>query len=140
MEGRNSILVIEDSEADARMLSGVLGQAGVTNPLHFVFSGQEAEACLRQKAGQQSTAPSVIFLCLKISDVDGFALLHDLRLLPHLARSLIVVISPTGDSPSIRRAYSLGANSFLTKPLRLVDVENLIHGFPLHWTVSRPEG
>jgi PleD family two-component response regulator len=67
-------------------------------------------------------------------EIDGFELLARLKGMTALEGVLIIAVSGLEDLESIRRAYLLGAQSFLAKPCQAVDVENLIQGFPGYWT------
>jgi CheY-like chemotaxis protein len=78
--------------------------------------------------------PRVILLDLKMPEIDGFELLKRLKAMPTMGDVLIIAVSALDDLESIRRAYGLGARSFLAKPCQAVDVENLIQGFPGHWS------
>ena len=52
---------------------------------------------------------------------------------PDLKHLPVFVVSGKDDLSTIRHAYEFGANSFLAKPCKPVDVENLIQGFPQYW-------
>ena len=65
---------------------------------------------------------------------DGFAVLEWLATQPQIKRRLLViVISQFADAAQMRRAYDLGADSFLTKPFTREYSENLLRHFGEHW-------
>ena len=132
------ILIVEDSVDDATKLRRELNRAGLCNPCYVVNNGTEA---LRYLTGQGHYAdrneypmPRVILLDLKMPELDGFELLRRLKTMPALGDALIIAVSGLDDLESIRRAYGLGARSFLAKPCQAVDVKNLIQGFPNYWS------
>jgi CheY-like chemotaxis protein len=131
------VLIVEDYDDDARTLEVVFGQAGVINPLKIVHSAGEAIAYLDggfpYSDRNQFPLPGVILLDLKLPGMDGFEFLVWLKARPEFNEVLVIAISGLGALPSIRRAYALGADSFLTKPCRQADVENLIQWFPEFW-------
>jgi CheY-like chemotaxis protein len=138
----NVVLIVEDYEDDAKLLELLLTGAGVTNPVRTVLSGEHAIAYLQGTPPFWDRAkhpmPSVIFLDLKLPGIDGFELLRWLRANPNLKEVFIIVLSATGDLMSVQAAYALGANSFLVKPCRPADLENLIVCYPNLWARSIP--
>ena len=136
------ILIIDDSADDAAMLSRTLARVGISNEIRCATSCAEAQLYLSELSRDDARAnagPSVIFLDLKLSEMDGFELLQWIRAQNRFSRTLIVAFSGLNDLKSVRRAYSLGANTFLFKPARNQDLENLIQGFPGYWD-RRGEG
>lgn len=136
----NAILIVEDFEDDARLLEMLIKGTGVSNPVQSVFSAEQAIAYLLggppYSDRSRFPVPSVIFLDLKLLGIDGFEFLRWLRANSHSKGTFIVVLSATGDLASVQAAYALGANSFLVKPCRPADLENLIICYPNLW--SRP--
>ena len=134
------VLIVEDSADDAQWLTRQLSDAGVCNPCDVVTSGSDALAYVegrgRYALREKYPMPRVILLDLKMPEMDGFELLSRLQRLPEREDMLIVAVSALDDLESIRRAYQLGADSFLSKPCERVDVESLIQGFPKFWSRS----
>lgn len=137
MRQSKAILIIDDSPKDAEILRVLLEEAGITNPVHIVRNGAEAIGHLERIAAlnghADAPAPGIVFVDLKMPGIDGLRFLEWLRPRPELQDLLVIVLSGQEESQSVRRAFSLGVNSFLPKPCRPIDLENLIHAFPLHW-------
>ena len=136
------ILIVEDEEDDARLLELLLAEVGISNPIRIVLSAEEAVLYLQQAPPYSNPLlhppPAIIFLDLKLPGIDGFELLRHLKTHPEWQNLFVVVLSATGDLASVQHAYSLGANSFLIKPCRIADLENLITGYPDFWTRIPP--
>jgi CheY-like chemotaxis protein len=136
----NVVLVVEDLEDDAKLLQVLLNQLGILNPVRMVLNGNEAVAYLKgippYSDRIQHPLPGIIFLDLKLPGMDGFEFLGWLKSQPQLKNTFIVVISGFGDLASIQRAYALGANTFLVKPCRAPDLENIIGYYPAYWIRS----
>ena len=134
------ILIIEDSESDTRLLKRALHAVGVRNPISHVSTGGQAVKWLEETVGAArkdcGSVLAVLFLDLKLPDLSGFEILARIRDEPVLAQTLRIVLSQWGDLDSIRRAYSLGAQSFLNKPANRDDLKELIKGFPDHWLLA----
>jgi CheY-like chemotaxis protein len=144
-----TVLIVEDYEDDARLLQLMLGNAGVLNPTQVFFSAEDAIKYLKSVTLLSNPAifplPSIIFVDLKLPGIDGFELLRWLRAREEFKGTFIVVLSAAGDLSSIQAAYSLGANTFLVKPCRTADLENLVHAYPNLWSrailpLPPPEG
>lgn len=110
------IVIIDDHLANLELARGLLESTGYTE---VVTERDPHEALERIR----SHPPDLILLDLYMPDLDGFEMLAELRPLilePHLIPVLVV----TGDitPESRRRALSLGARDFVTKPLDAVEV------------------
>jgi CheY-like chemotaxis protein len=133
----NAVLILEGLADDATQLRLTLEQAKVANPVMALLSGAEAKAYLEGAmpySDRLKFPPArTVFLNLKLAGTDGFEFLKWLRASAQFKDVLAIAVSAENDLGSIRRAYELGANSFITKPCSIADVENLITGFPDYW-------
>lgn len=129
------ILIVDDHLANLELARGLLESTGYTN---VVTERHPREALERIR----SNPPDLILLDLYMPDLDGFEMLAELRpliLAPHLIPVLVV----TGDitPASRRRALSLGARDFVTKPLDAVEalmrVRNLLQVRHLQLALAR---
>jgi len=75
----------------------------------------------------------IVFFDLKLPDKSGFELLKLLQERRAFSNTLKVVVSQIEDMEQIRKAYRLGADSFLTKPVGHQDLKELIGAFPDNW-------
>jgi CheY-like chemotaxis protein len=135
-----AILIVDDSSDDVLLLKRAFKKAGVANPIHCVKSGHEAIAYLKAAASFEDHAkhpmPSVILLDLQMPDGDGFDVLQWIRNKFPNGGLLIVVLTRVEELRKINRAYSLGANSFLTKPGNPEELQELIRIFSGYWLLT----
>ena len=135
--GSKLILIVEDFEDDAKLLQVLLTQCGIVNPVRIALSAEETMNYLTggPAFGNRSMhpLPGVVFVDLKLPGISGFDLLRWMKGHPELKNTFIVVLSATGDLTSVQAAYALGANTFLIKPCRPADLENLIICYPEFW-------
>jgi len=131
------ILIIDDSEDDIFLFKRLLARSGIVNRTHSITTGEEARAYLDGSGHyadrQKWPIPSIIILDLCLPGGNGFEFLQWCRAHHACKHSLIIVLSGSSEAPMSRRAYELGANSFLVKPARSADLEKLIHAHPQHW-------
>lgn len=137
----SDILIIEDTESDVRLLKRTLQLAGVQNPLRLVSSGAAAFGHLEAAANANlpvPAIPAIVFIDLKLPDISGFDILTPLKATPAFAKTLRIVISQIDEIGTIKKAYSLGAHTFLAKPPAQEELEKLIRVYPDHWQLSQP--
>jgi CheY-like chemotaxis protein len=134
------ILIVDDLPANLRLLEDLLGREGFSN----LVSTTEPEQAL-----QLHTAfdPDLVLLDLMMPGMSGYAVLEELERMrpPHEFRP-VLVLTADATSQAKRRALSLGAKDFLTKPFDAVEamlrVWNLLETRTLHKRLRRmaPEG
>jgi CheY-like chemotaxis protein len=130
------ILLVEDSRSDADHLQRSLKSVGVVNPVRWIWDGTQALTHLEQAeltAAIAPAIPSILFLDLKLPGVSGFEILKHLQGRAVFNEMLCIALSQITDLHSIKRAYGYGAYSFLSKPIQLVDLRDLIRSFPGYW-------
>jgi CheY-like chemotaxis protein len=119
--GMPSVLLAEDNENDILMFRRAARRAHFNQPLHVVTSGEEAVAYLKGEGEFQDRTqfplPGLVLLDLKMPRMNGFDVLQWVREQPQFASMQVVVLSSSDEICDINRAYQLGANSFLVKPL-----------------------
>ena len=108
------VLVIDDDAEGRDGLARALEAAGLATAV--VSSGDEAMAWL---AGG---LPSLILLDLMAPDPGGFELLRLVRGDPRTARIPVLVLAPLDSDDDVTRAFDLGADDFVRKPIRPVEV------------------
>lgn len=134
------ILLVEDSDDDAEIITRLLEQARVSNPLVRVSDGKQALRYLAviEEAFESGAppVPAVLLLDMKLPGPDGLEVLERIQLRGGFQKTLRVVLSGIDDIAIIRKAYALGAHSFLTKPIHAQDLQELIRTYPEYWLVG----
>jgi len=111
----------------------------LANPIEVSRDGEEALAWIpRWEAGEPP--PAVILLDLKLPRVDGLEVLRQIKAHPRLRGVPIVVLTTSADSQDVKRAYELGANSYIVKPVDFDKFVEVASQIEVYWTVlnSRP--
>src|SRR5205823_4806443 len=80
--------------------------------------------------------PSILLLDLKLPGMNGFEILQWLQDRTEFAKTLRVVLSQLDHLDNIKKAYALGAQSFLSKPVSQEDLHELITVFPAYWLLA----
>ena len=131
------VLLADDNEDDVLALRHALRRAGIDVPLQVVEDGEEAIAYLRGVGKFSNRAefplPDLLLLDLRMPKLDGFEVLEWLRQQPSLAPLRTIVLTMSDDVFDVDRAFALGANSFLTKSMDLLDFGNILEATFNYW-------
>ena len=132
-----TVLIVEDNPTDVMLIRRAFAKANVGNPLQIVNDG---DAAVHYLAGDgaygdrtQYPLPAVILLDLKLPRRSGFEVLQWLRAQSELLRLPVVVLTSSKQSQDINRAYDLGANSYLVKPVEFDDLKEMIGQVHIYW-------
>ena len=133
-----TILLVEDVDADARLLRRAFEKADVQSTLVAVQDGAEAIAYLLGQGAYRDRSlyprPGMMILDIKMPQRDGFEVLDwTRRQQPAFRRLPIVVLATSCASHDVDRAYELGANSYLCKPQRPREWLDLAEAFKNYW-------
>ena len=131
------ILLAEDRPDDVKLIQMALAKAGVFNPLLFVPDGEQALAYLdgigKYCDRKLYPLPDILLLDLKMPKVDGFEVLQEIKKRPQLQFIRILVLTSSQEMADVNRAYALGANSFLVKPLEFENYTALMRTLSSFW-------
>jgi len=125
MSDQAIILLAEDREDDILLVRKAFQKGNICNPLYVVRDGEEAVAYLsgqwRYQNRSEYPLPDLFLLDLKMPRMDGFEVLRWIRQQPTLRSLRVIVLTSSNDIADVNKAYRLGANSFLVKPLDFVN-------------------
>jgi two-component system, response regulator len=130
-EPQSTILVVDDSPNDVALLQRAFDRVGVQNPLAVCKGGDEAIQYLLSHE-----LPCVMLLDLRMPATNGFDVLKRVKADPKLKELIVIVLTTSGEVSDIRRAYELGANSFLTKPVNLDEFQDMVSAFHKYWVMT----
>ena len=119
------ILLVENNQDDILLILRAFQRAGVNRRIQTVTSGMDALAYLRGAPPygdrQENPLPALVLLDIKMPEMDGFEVLKWIRQQWEFFDLCVVMLTSSDHISDANRAYHLGANSFLVKPL---DFEN----------------
>ncbi|MBW8323516.1 MAG: response regulator [Prolixibacteraceae bacterium] len=131
------ILIVEDNPQDAELTIRALRKHNLANKICIAEDGAEALDfifCKGKFAGRDfSKSPKVIFLDLKLPKISGLEVLQEIKS-NLLTKSLpVVMITSSREDPDIKKAYELGVNSYVVKPVNFDDFLNAMSQTGLYW-------
>ncbi|HKW94308.1 MAG TPA: response regulator [Methylomirabilota bacterium] len=139
------ILLVEDSPDDALLIQRAFRKANLANPVQLVQDGEEAVAYLSGAPPFEDRArfplPVFMLLDLKLPRRSGLEVLEWLRQRSDIKRLPVVVLTSSRETVDVNRAYDLGVNSYLTKPVGFEALLEMVKNVNLYWLVlnERPE-
>lgn len=124
-----TILVVDDRPEDVELLQMMFKRSRILNPMQVVHSVHDA-ICYLKGEGRFADRdlypfPALLLLDLHLPDGTGFDVLQWVE--NHRSRAPVAVVVLTGsDIGAIKKAYEYGAHSFLIKPLKYEEFENMV--------------
>ena len=132
-----SILLVEDDPDDEALTLRGLREARVANDVIVVRDGVEALDYLfgtGKYAGRDTrTQPSVVLLDLKLPKLEGLEVLRRLRAEPRTALIPVVILTSSDEEQDRLNGYSLGANSYVRKPVEFGQFSEATRQLGLYW-------
>jgi CheY-like chemotaxis protein len=123
------ILYADDDPEDRMLVKDAWEESRLANHLHFVEDGEELMDYLHRRGRFAELAgtplPGMILLDLNMPRKDGREALKEIKSDPRLRLIPVVILTTSKAEEDIYRAYDLGVNSFIIKPVTfqaLVDV------------------
>jgi CheY-like chemotaxis protein len=143
---RAVILLVDDDPGDRELTRRALEDDALRVQLCTVNDGQEAlDYLLRRNQFADpavSPRPDVILLDLNMPRMNGRRVLEKLRENPDLDRIPVIVLTTSSHEEDIVRSYSLGCNSFISKPVEIGPFMQAVRKLGDYWfeLVALPHG
>ena len=133
-----TILLAEDSLADAEMAIDALRDANLANPIVHVEDGVEALDYLLRRGkfeGRGDGLPAVLLLDIKMPRMDGLEVLQAIRDHEHLRCLPVVILSSSREESDLARSWDLGANAYVVKPVDIDQFFQAVKTLGTFWAV-----
>ncbi|ASK93685.1 response regulator [Xanthomonas campestris pv. trichodesmae] len=138
MTAIRTILLAEDSPADAEMAVDALREARLANPIVHVEDGLEAMDYLLRRgmfADREEGLPAVLLLDIKMPRLDGLEVLKQVRSDETLKRLPVVILSSSREESDLARSWDLGVNAYVVKPVDVDQFFNAVKTLGTFWAV-----
>jgi two-component system, response regulator len=133
-----TILLAEDSPADAEMAIDALNGAHLANPVVHVEDGVDCLDYLRSRgawATREPGDPAVVLLDIKMPRMNGFEVLTAMRADERLRRIPVVILSSSREESDLARSWDLGANAYVIKPVDVDQFFEAVRTLGQFWAV-----
>ena len=133
------ILLVEDNPDDEALAVRALKKNNLPNELMVVRDGVEALDYLfgtgPYLGRDMSRMPAVILLDLKLPKIDGLEVLRRLRADERTKLLPVVILTSSKEEQDLLNGYSLGANSYIRKPVDFIQFSEAIRQLRLYWLI-----
>jgi len=133
------ILLVEDNPDDEALTLRALKKNNIGNDLAVVRDGAEALDflfCTGTFADRDPhDKPQVILLDLKLPKVDGLEVLRRIRADERTCLLPVVILTSSKEDTDLVKSYSLGANSYVRKPVDFNQFVEAVRTLGLYWLV-----
>lgn len=137
MEHGFTILLLEDDPNDALLLQRALRKNNILNPVHVVRDGLEGIdylAGLGKYADREKYPfPNVLILDIKMPRMTGLEFLEWIKRHPQYRVIPTLILSSSQEAVDVAQAYALGANSYMVKPAKIDDLQELARIVHEYW-------
>jgi two-component system response regulator len=134
-----AILLVEDNPDDELLALRALRKNGVAGDVVVARDGVEALDYLfatGEHAGRDaSLVPRLILLDLNLPKISGLEVLGRLRSDERTRLLPVVILSSSGEQRDMLDGYSLGANSYVRKPVNFEQFVRAVEQLKLYWLV-----
>lgn len=142
------ILLVEDSADDVDLTMRALEKNNISNRIVVCPDGAVALTYLHERGkdgAYTNPLPQVVLLDLKLPKVDGLEVLKAVRSNPRTRLLPVVVLTSSKEEKDMVESYSLGANSYVRKPVRFEEFLEAVRQLGLYWLLLNqspplPEG
>ena len=133
------ILLVEDNPDDEELTRIALQENNVMSQLIVVHNGAEALDYLFGPSTYTGRGPSMtprlILLDLNLPKVHGLEILRQLRADNRTTLLPVVILTSSNEEKDLLTSYSLGANSYIRKPVGYVQFTEAVCQLGLYWLV-----
>jgi two-component system response regulator len=131
------ILLVEDNPDDAMLTIAALQKKDLANKLIHLKDGVEALDFIygigAYEGRRTDVIPKVILLDLKMPRLNGLEVLAKIKSDPQTAMIPVVVLTSSFEDSDVKRAYQLGANSYVVKPVEFDRFVQTVAEVGVYW-------
>lgn len=133
------ILLVEDNPDDEALTLRALKRQNVVNEIIVVRDGAEAIDYLFSEGEYTDRVPNgnptLMLLDLKLPKVDGLEVLRRVRSDKRTRMIPVIILTSSDEEKDIIDSYSLGANSYVRKPVDFDQFGEAVRQLHLYWVL-----
>jgi CheY-like chemotaxis protein len=126
------IFCVEDDVDFAFLVETALSELKEQPTIQIVDNGKEALSILQGLAADRMK-PKLILLDLNLPGISGIDILKEIRSIPFLRYTAVVLFSTSDNIKDIERSLEFGANAYVTKPSSFSDLLICLQSILYFW-------
>ena len=126
-----TILLVEDSESDTRLIKEFLKEADFNSVLYTVTDGIEALDFLYMHC--EHNCPDLVILDLNLPRMSGIEVLKEIKNEDKLKRIPVIVLTTSTTEEDVKNCYNNYANCYLVKPASLDEFAKVMNSIKEFW-------
>ncbi|HEY6173052.1 MAG TPA: response regulator [Kofleriaceae bacterium] len=131
------ILLVEDNASDEKLALLAFKRCGVACEIAVARDGAEALDYLFATGAYQGrdpmALPTLTLLDLKLPKISGLEVLRRIRAVPETRLLPVVILTASRQDEDLTRAYSLGVNAYLRKPVDFSEFQDIARALSTFW-------
>lgn len=127
--GERLILLVEDNPDDQALALRALRKSDIKSTVVLARDGVEA----LEQLFEHELTPSLILLDLKLPRIDGFEVLKRIRENERTRLLPVVILTTSKEDRDLLDGYSLGANSYIRKPIDFKRFTEVVRQLGQYW-------
>jgi len=135
-EASKTILLVEDNDDDVALTLRAFKRSHLMNPVAVVRDGVEALDFLFARgahADKGAALPTLVILDLKLPKLDGLGVLKAMRAEARTSLLPTVILTSSKEEQDVIAGYSLGANSYVRKPVDFAEFLEAVKILGIYW-------
>lgn len=131
------ILVVEDNPMDLDFMLQAFKENYVANPVQVCRDGEEALNYIAEHGtSDDPKLPLLVLLDLRLPKVDGIDVLRQARQDAVWRQVPFTVVTTSRENVDISRAYELGVNSYIVKPVSFSAFVDVVKNIKMYWLLT----
>jgi len=139
MNSKVEILLVEDNISDAELAIRALLKNNITNYIIHLKDGAIALDFLfgrgQYEGRNLDNRPKVILLDLKMPKVSGIEVLEQIKSNDLTKKIPVVILTSSNEFTDIEKSYTLGANSYIVKPVDFESFHRTVKDMGIYWVM-----
>ncbi|QNM95979.1 response regulator [Chitinimonas koreensis] len=131
------ILLVEDNPDDEALTIRAFNKNSIQNPITVARDGQEAIDWLfglgAHAGNENRDRPVLILLDIKLPKLNGIEVLRQIRANEATRLIPVVMLTTSKEEDDLVKSYSLGANSYIRKPVDFMQFMEVVKQVGIYW-------